>query len=202
MRRALALAAIAMGGCGAAPKPVDLCGTWPSTAGNFDDVTAAWTRHSEMERDYQEVISIDATFKSPEWRAAHVARTIKRSALDTAAADKLTADNQAAAAAAYEIELIVTTWDKKENQLSRPNPVWTVTLIDGNGRSIAPLKIKRDKRPKHVLRAEFPSVPDFYEAYVVTFPVDPPVLTCGVKVVRLRVASERGAVEVAWNAKP
>jgi hypothetical protein len=44
-------------------------------------------------------------------------------------------------------------------------------------------------------------VPDFYEAYVVTFPADPPVLTCGVKVVRLRVASERGAVEVAWNAK-
>jgi hypothetical protein len=200
VRLAVAVALV-VAGCGAAPKPVDLCGAWPDAAGSFNAVTAAWSRHGRLEQDYQQVISIDATFKSPEWRAAHVARTVKQSRLDAATADKLLADNKATAAAAYEIELIVTTWDRKENQLSRPNPVWTVTLIDGSSRTIAPLKIKRDKRPRHVLRAEFPSVPDFYEAYVVSFPADPPVLTCGTKAISLRVSSERGAVEVTWNAK-
>jgi hypothetical protein len=195
-----AIAALAAAGCGATPRPVDLCGNWPDKPGNFGDVTAAWTRHAEMSRDYQQVLTVDATFKSPEWRVAHVARTAKARGLDAEATAGLLAEHKAAAIAAHEIELIVTTWDRKENELARPNPVWTVTLIDGNGRSIAPLKIRRDKRPKHILRAEFPAVPDFYEAYVASFPADPPVLVCGIKTVRLRVASERGSVELVWNA--
>jgi hypothetical protein len=200
VRCGLAALVVGLVGCGATPKPVDLCGNWPDKPGDFDDITEAWTRHGEFRRDYQQVLTVDATIKSPEWRAAHVARTAKARGLDAASTEALFAENKAAAIAALELELIVTTWDRKENELSRPNPVWTVTLIDGNGRSIAPLKVRRDKRPKHVLRAEFPQVPDFHEAYVATFPADPPVLVCGSKTVRLRVAGERGSVELVWNA--
>jgi hypothetical protein len=199
VKAAVALAAL-VAGCAGAPPPVTLAGDWPAQCGNFDDVTDAWTRHGTFRRDYQEVLSVEATFKSPEWRCAHAMRVAKARGLDAAATAKLIEDEKATAAKAHDVELIVTTWDRKENELARPNAVWTATLIDGQGRSIAPAKITRDKRPKHVLRAEFPTVGDFAEAYVASFPADPPVLAPGVKSVRLRLSSERGNVEVAWTA--
>lgn len=196
---ALALALILIA-CGSTPPRVALTEDWPATCGDYDDVTEAWTRHGSFRRDFQQVITVDATFKTPAWRCAHATRLAKNRGLDPTATAALMEENRAAAAKAYEIELIVTTWDRKENELSRPNPVWSLTLIDDKGRSVTPVKIERDKRPKHVLRAEFPTIGDFAEAYVAHFPHDPPVLGPGVKTVRLRLASERGALEVAWDA--
>jgi len=186
--------------CGAAPPRVPLTAEWPTQAGDYDDVVDAWTRHGELNRDYQQVMSVEATLKSPAWRLAYATRQARARGLDPTAAAALLAESKAAAAQAVELELIVTTWDRRENALHRPDPVWTLTLIDDRGRSIVPTKIARDKRPKHMLRAEFPAVGDFAEAYVASFPADPPILGAGVKTVRLRLASERGSVEVRWDA--
>ena len=201
MTRLGGLVVIAMiGGCGAAPQPVCLDCGWPD-GGKRDDygaVTRAWTRHDDLNGDYQEVIAVDATFKSPAWRAAYVAREARNRGLDATAVDKLRDANKTTAEQAHEFELIVTTWDRKENELHRPGAVWKLTLIDDQGKSYEPTKITRDKRPKSILRAEFPQVGDFAEAYVASFPV---VIAPGTKSLRLRVASARGDVELRWDAR-
>lgn len=194
--------ALAVAGCGGAPRPVVLDGAWPAAPGAYAAVVRDWTRHGQLDRDYQQVISVEATFKSPAWRAAYVARDAKARGLDAGATQQLLAEHRAVAAKSYEIELVVTTWDRRENELARPDPVWRVTLIDDQGRSLLPARIVRDKRPKHILRGEFPTIGDFAEAYVAAFdiPADRPVLAPGVKHVRLRLASERGSVELSWAA--
>src|SRR5207249_3490286 len=95
----------------------------------------------------------------------------------------------------FEVELLVTTWDRKENDLDRgKRSVWHVVLLDEQGKEIEPLEIVRDKRPTFTLRAEFPAYGDFATAYVAKFPRASGVLGPSVKRVRLRMSSERGAV--------
>lgn len=190
---------VALGACAGAPPPVCLDCGWPegSARAEFGDVTRAWTRHDDFNHDYQEVIAVDATFKSPAWREAFVEREARTRGLDAAAVGKLRDENRATAEAAHEFEVIVTTWDRKENELHRPGAVWKLTLIDDQGKSYEPTKIVRDKRPKTILRAEFPRVGDFAEAYVASFPV---VIAPGAKTLRLRVASARGDVELRWDS--
>jgi hypothetical protein len=101
----------------------------------------------------------------------------------------------------YEIELMVTTWDRRENDLDRgKKSVWHVVLVDEAGHEIEPLEIVKDKRPTFTVRSEFPALGDFAQPYIARFPRAQPILGASVRTVRLRISGERGGVEVAWNA--
>lgn len=195
MRRLAVLAFVL--GCGAAPVRLDE--GWPTQPPDYDDTTSAWTRHTTMRGEFQEAASLDAVFKSPDWRAAHAARDAEHRGLTGAARDAVLAQAQADMAGPYEVELILTTWDRKENDLDRgKRSVWRVVLLDDQGNEIAPIEIVKDKRPTYVLRAEFPTFGDFATAYVARFPRTTPVLGAGVHAIRLRMSNERGGLEVAW----
>ena len=198
MRAVLVAVLLALVGCGGAARPVALSGAWPTQPRDFDDVTEDWTRHDELHGGYQEIIDVYATLKSPEWLLAHATREARLRGLDAAQTQKLVEEYKAQHAKEYEVALIVSTWDRMQNNLHRKDPVWQVTLIDDKGTAIAPTKIRRDKRPRNMLRGDFPEVGDFAEAYVATFARPPDVLGPGVKQVRLRVSSVKGFVEVAW----
>ncbi len=158
-----------------------------------------WTRHTTLRGDFQEALSLDATFKSPDWRAAHAQREAEHRQLTGTEREALVAQAQADMAGPYEVELLVTTWDRRENDLDRgKNSVWHVVLVDDRGTEIEPLEIVKDKRPFYVLRAEFPAFGDFATAYVARFPRKDPVLGADVHAVRLRLSSERGGVQVEW----
>ena len=199
MKRALLL--LGLIACGA-PQKVDTSGQWPATPPSYEDATDAWTRKASLRGQYQEVVELAATFKSPEWRAARAVRDADNRDLQGPQRDAFMAQAQAEAAGPYEIELMVTTWDRRENDLDRgKKSVWSVVLIDQNGTQIEPLEIVKDKRPAFTVRADFPAFGDFATAYVARFPNTPPVLGPGVKKFRLRMFSVRGAVEVAWEAE-
>ena len=200
MRIAAVALAIALG-CGGTPPRVPLTAQWPAQPGDFDDLTEAWTRHDSLSGGYQQIIELYATFKSPEWQLAYLTRTARQRGLDQASTDKLIADAKAMGDKQYEFELVVSMWDRMQNHLHRKDAVWQVTLIDDKGTSIVPLKIQRDKRPRTILRAEYPEVDDFAEAYIATFPRPPELLGPDVKQLRLRVSSPKGYVEVAWDAR-
>lgn len=186
-------------GCGGGNAQVRLDEGWPVKAPDYDDTTSAWTRHTTMRGDFQEAASLDAIFKSPDWRAAHASRDAEHRGLSGPARDAVLAQAQADMAGPYEVELIFTTWDRKENDLDRgKRSVWRVVLVDEQGNEIVPLEIVKDKRPSYVLHAEFPAYGDFATAYVARFPRTTPVLGANVKAVRLRMSNERGGLEVAW----
>ena len=187
--------------CGAADPRVRLAGEWPPRAGDYITVTQEWTRSAVLRGSYQEVMELSATLKSPEWHAAHAEKDAKNRGLVGEAKAQRIAQAQADAAGPYELELMVTTWDRRENDLDRgKKSVWRVVLLGPDGNEIVPLEIIRDKRPAFVVRSEFPAFGDFATAYVVRFPREANILGPDVKQVRLRISGERGGLQVNWDA--
>ncbi len=204
MKRALLLLALSLAACGPAAPPVHLTEEWPArnTALPYDDVTREWTRTGTIRGQYQEVLDVAVTFKSPEWRAAHALRDADHRGLTPEQRDQALAQAQAEMAGPYEVERMVTTWDRRENDLDRgKKSVWRVVLVDQAGNEIEPIEIIKDRRPTFTLRSEFPALGDFAVAYVARFPRQPPLLGPNVRVLRLRISGERGGVEVAWASQ-
>lgn len=195
------LAAV-LAACGSKPPPVKLVEEWPSQVpDDYGDTTDAWTRRKSLAGQYQEVLELAATFKSPEWRAAHAAREADYRMLTGPARDQVVAQAKADMAGPYEIELMVTTWDRRENDLDRgKKSVWRVVLVDEQGNEIEPLEIVKDKRPSFTVRADFPALGDFATPYIARFPRTTPLLGPNVKVLRLRMSGTRGGIELAWAA--
>jgi len=199
MKSVLVIALVA--GCAGGDAQVRLDEGWPAKPPDYEDTTAAWTRHTTMRGDYQEALAFDAVFKSPDWRAAHAARDAEHRGLTGPARDAVLTQAQADMAGPYEVEILFTTWDRRENDLDRgKRSVWHVVLIDEQGNEVAPIEIIKDKRPAFTVRAEFPALGDFATAYIARFPRTAPLLGPSAKLVRLRLSGERGGVELAWAA--
>lgn len=199
MMRALAL--VMLVACASAPPRVSLTEEWPAQAGDYEDVTERWTRKTELQTSYQQVLELAATLKSPEWRAAYAARDAEHRGLEGDARAERMAQARAEMAGPYEIELMVTTWDRRENDLDRgKKSVWRVVLVDEQGNEIEPLEIVKDKRPAFTVRADYPAFGDFATAYIARFPRDKQILGPGVRKVELRMSSSRGGVNVMWQA--
>ncbi|MBS1119244.1 MAG: hypothetical protein H6Q90_1472 [Deltaproteobacteria bacterium] len=164
----------------------------------YQRVTSEWTKTTSLHHSYQDVLELAATFKSPEWRTAYAIKDAEARGLSGPAREQRLAQAQADAAGPLEIELLVTTWDRRENDLDRgKKSVWRVRMLDDAGAEIEPLEVIKDKRPMFVLRAEFPALGDFATAYVARFPrpAQPP------RALRIRVSSERGGVQLEWPVR-
>jgi hypothetical protein len=202
MMRAAALLTIVCTACAVASPPVRLTEDWPTAARDYEDVVREWTRKAELHANYQEVCELFATFKSPEWRAAHAEHDAEIRGLAGDARTQRIAQSRADAAGPYEIQLMVTTWDRRENDLDRgKKSVWRVALIDEKGQEIEPLEIVKDRRPALVVRAEFPMLGEFAVSYVARFPRTAALLGPSAKQVRLRMSSTRGGLEVRWQGQ-
>nr|HEX4313742.1 hypothetical protein [Kofleriaceae bacterium] len=188
--------------CTPPPPKVPLVEEWPAQPSEkYKAVTSAWTRSAVLRGAYQEVLDLSATFKSPDWRAAHAERDAEFRGLDGAAKASRLDEARAEQAGPYEVELLVTTWDRRENDLDRgAKSVWRVVMVDDKGHEVSPLEIVRDKRPTFQISAEFPAAGDFTTAYVARFPRTTPLLGPGITQLRLRMSSERGGVELTWLA--
>ena len=180
---------------------VRLTEDWPTTARDYSGVVHDWTRKAQLHASYQEVCELVATFKSAEWRAAFATRDADLRGLVGAGREQRIAQSRAEVAGPYELEIMLTTWDRRENDLDRgKKSVWRVVLIDESGQEIEPLEIIRDRRPAFVVRAEFPALGEFATAYVARFPRTTPLFGPGARQVRLRMTSTRGGVEVEWKS--
>ncbi|MDB4952967.1 MAG: hypothetical protein JWO36_536 [Myxococcales bacterium] len=201
MKRVILLCVLFAAACGSAPPKVKLTEDWPARVGGYEAITWDWTRTTTLRGSYQEILGLSAIFKAPEWRAAHAEKIAAYRKVTGQAKDELLAQAQADMAGPYEVELLVTTWDRRENDLDRgKKSVWHVVLVDEKGHEIEPLEIVRDKRPVFDVRAEFPALGDFAVPYIARFPRTIPLLGPTVRQLGLRMSSERGGVELSWLA--
>lgn len=205
--RAAHLAGILLGlglglaACRPAYPAVPLTEDWPTSVRDYDDVVRTWTRRSQLRSEYQEVCELTATLKSPEWRAAYAAQDADHRGLTGEARAQRIAQSRADVAGPFEIEVMLATWDRRENDLDRgKKSVWRVVLLDEKGNEVEPLEIVKDRRPSYVVRAEFPDLGEFATPYIARFPRTAAVFGPTVKQVRLRLSSPRGGVEVDWTA--
>lgn len=187
--------------CGAPYPQVRLTEDWPATIRDYGDVVQEWTRRAELRADYQEVCALVATLKSPEWRASHAAHDAELRGLSGDARTQYITQARAEVAGPFELEVMVTTWDRRENDLDRgKKSVWRMVLLDEQGQEIEPLEIVKDRRPVFVVRAEFPALGEFATPYIARFPRTAAVFGPAAKRVRLRMSSPRGGLEVVWKA--
>jgi len=203
MTRAVTLLAVvlACAACAVTYPTVRLTEDWPAAARDYDAVVHDWTRKAQLHANYQEVCELVATLKSAEWRAAYATHDADLRGLTGDGRTQRMEQSRAEVAGPYELEVMLTTWDRRENDLDRgKKSVWRVALIDDNGQEIEPLEIVRDRRPAFVVRAEFPALGEFATPYIARFPRTTPIFGPGAKQVRLRMSSTRGAVEVGWQA--
>jgi hypothetical protein len=200
MRTLLLIALIWCGACGAAPPLRDTSGRWPEIAEDYDRTTEAWTAKTSLRDKYQEILELAVVFKSPQWRAAHASRDAFYRKLEGPQRDHVMAQARAAWEGPYEVALLVTMWDRRENDLDRgKKSTWRVVLVTEDGDEIEPLEIIKDKRPAFTIRSDYPAYGDFAYAYVARFPRDKQLFGDGVKRVRLRMSGVRGGVEVVWT---
>lgn len=198
----VAIAALLCAACAKTPQPVDLAADWPSELRAYPDVERDWTRSGDFVHRFNKLLEVHATFKSPEWRAAWVAMQAREKHLPPAERDALLAEHKAEHADHYEMLLLVSTYDGRENDLQKGDKsVWRVALIDDRGNQVVPSSIKRDRRPDSVIKAEHPLMNDFAQAYVVTFPRTIEVLRGDADRFSLRVSGSRGGVELTWQAR-
>jgi len=187
--------------CTVTNPSVRLTEDWPTPPRGYDAVVRDWTRKAQLHANYQEVCELVATFKSAEWRAAFATRDADVRGLAGPAREQRIAEARVEVAGPYELEVMLSTWDRRENDLDRgKKSVWRVVLIDEHGQEIEPLEIVRDRRPAFVVRAEFPLLGEFAVPYVARFPRTTPIFGPSARQVRLRMSSTRGGVEVAWAA--
>jgi hypothetical protein len=187
--------------CGATYPPVRLTEDWPATIRDYGGVVQMWTRRAELRADYQEVCELVATLKSPEWRASHALHDAEIRGLTGDAREQYLAQARAEVAGPFELEVMATTWDRRENDLDRgKKSVWRVVLITEDGQEIEPLEIVKDRRPAFVVRAEFPALGEFATPYIARFPRTAAIFGPTAKQVRLRMSSPRGGLEVVWRA--
>lgn len=198
-----ALVLLGLAACAASDPPVKLVEDWqPVPAGEYRSVTDRWTRTARLRGDYQEALELTATFKSPEWRAARAEKDADARGLAGDARAQRIAQAQADAAGPYEFQIVLTTWDRRENDLDRgAKSAWRVRLLDEAGAEIEPLEIVKDKRPLRIIQEEFPAYGDFATAYVARFPRTRPLLGPNVRALRLRLSSARGGVGLTWRAR-
>ncbi|MBP9085387.1 MAG: hypothetical protein KBG15_04675 [Kofleriaceae bacterium] len=199
--RCAALSLVATMACASAEPRVALVDTWPTLAPAYDAAYQTWTRHGELHDDYQQVIIVDATLHAPAWRMANVARARDQANQNEAVYAKALADSQADAAAHHRISVVVTTWDRRENNLTHgAQAAWHMALSDDAGHTWTPTSVVQDRRSEHVLRADYPTLRDFSAVYIATFDGSTKLLGNGAKNITLRVYGARGAVDVHWRA--
>ena len=194
--------AVFLCGCVKPPPAVSLSGSWPSEPSDFGKVTHNWTRQGRIMHYEEPVLEVFATVKSPEWRAALVNRSAKRERLSATEKAALAATHQKSAQEGYEVQLLVTTYDRRENDLAKQRrSIWSLSLLDDAGRRVRPTSVKRDRRPRRVIRSDFPRFGDFAEAYIARFPRDVELFRQGARRFSLIMSSHRGSVELVWRGK-
>jgi hypothetical protein len=208
-RAAIAVASLAAAlaaACASSPPPVELSESWPARAGDFEDVSRKWTRHGRERTGpddrgnvIDQALDVIATFKSPEWRAAYVQYRAEHNKLPPGEVAALTAREQADDKQHYEVMLLVATYDPRLNDLQKgARSIWRVALVDATGAEIVASEIKRDRRPRSAIAAEFPGLGDFHEPYVARFPRTVNLLRPDANRFSLKVTSSQVGVELVW----
>ena len=204
MRRLCALAAL-LCGCSYASKVVSL--DEPRTAPlarDYVDQVKRWSRHGDVRSDFDATIIVDATWHSPEFRAAYIAKYLDVYKVNTGARAQVTASIPTAPEAwEFHLESQTHTWEI--NELKPPKSMWRMTLIDDRGREVAASEVKLENTRPEFLQTFYPYTGIFSRPWRVLFPRALPDGTALIgpetKSLTMRIAGPQGAVDLTWRLK-
>lgn len=169
-------------------------------AEDYDEILDRWTRHDRVYDILHTVLFVDATFHSPEFRVAFLARHRDIYGQGSEEARRLALTDEGAEEG---LEFFISAWTPatKNNDFEAADSIWRVTL-EGEGGARVDGQVRRIKTSANV-RIIYPYVTDFARTYAVRFPrVTPtgePVLSSRTERLTLRLTSAAGEATLLWQ---
>lgn len=187
-------------------KPVD----FSFTARDYKDsdypsVYKEWTRHSRLVQEVGTVIEAWATYKSPDFRQAYIAKYSRVYDLPDHDRAALQKEQLEVSRGTFDFHVAVQTTIDRWNDLERKNSPWRVTLVDEAGTELSPTAIRAMKLPELYETKFFPERTDFTRTYSITFsrPAEEQAFAASAKKqLTLRIAGPMGRIDMVWDAKP
>lgn len=192
--------------CASAPIVVSLAEpSAPPTANDYVDELKRWTRHAHLRNDFDQALDVDATLRSPEFRAAYAAKYIELYRVGPENQARTRGELMSDGADSYEFHLETATHDYDLNDFTSAKTVWRITLLDDAGHEVKPSQVSAIKERLAVDEEFYPYATIFSRGWTVRFPrtrLDgSPLVGSDTKALTLRFAGPQGSVDLAWVLK-
>jgi hypothetical protein len=194
-----------LGGCAANSQVVSLAEpTTPPVAKHYVDQVKRWTRRGDLLSDFDAAIIAHATFHSPEFRAAYIAKYIDVYKVDDSTRAQVVGAIPSSPDT-YEFHLETETHTWEINELKPPKSIWRITLVDDKGREVSVQDVKLQNTRTELLQAFYPYTGIFSRAWRVLFPRKladgSDLVTDETKSLTMRIAGPAGTVDLTWRLK-
>lgn len=183
-------------GCGEVREYVDMAADRDLSPAYFQALNA-WTREQTVYSQFETRIRVVATLQSPEFRKAYVQEYARNHDWGQESIRMREEAGESTARDFLEFKLYVYTPEKTDNDFDGPRSIWTVFLVDGQGRKTTPREIRRIDDLTATTLAFYPYVRPYYGIfYSVKF--QPPAEGEALIPLRLVLTSVKGRAELAW----
>ncbi len=198
---ALAGMVLLLTGCGHVADYLDIASD-KGVSRRYIEVLNQWTKKETLYSQFETKAVIIATFKGAEFNQSYLNEYVRIYNL-TESEKKRREDLQAGfSAESTEFFVYAALPNKEANDFHKPNSTWSISLIDGQGKSIAPLEIRKIEKVSTIMETFFPYINKYYgSCYSLKFMPLPAGEKEGAKRpknLKLVFASVLGRVELTW----
>ena len=176
------------------------------TSKDYEKQLERWTRHGQLTNDFDQALQLDATLRSPEFRAAYAAKYIEMYKVAPESQPKVRGDLLSDGADSFEFHVESATHDYLLNDLTGAKSVWRVTLVDDQQHEVVPSEISLVRERRRLEMEFYPYADIFSKGWRVRFPRaradGTPLVGSDTKSLTLRMAGPQGAVELVWKLQP
>ena len=172
----------------------------------YKEMLKEWTRTEKVYDGLDLLLSVNATYKTEDFRSSYVDRYIEAYQLEDGSKETMAARETEEAELYNEFFLSVTTPDKSLNDFDSKDSVWKLYLEDGTGVKLSTVSIKRIETKNAMTSALFPYIDVWSIGYIVRFPKysasgTEPIPNAKSRYMRLTVVGMLGNGELKWKLK-
>ncbi len=174
-------------------------------ASEYVDELKRWTRHGQLQHDFEVALSVDATMMSPEFRAAYAERVVSVYRYSEEEAARKRAEILAEDANFFTFHLETAAHNWQTNDLSGSKSIWRISLVNDQGREIPTTDIHSSKSAREYDISFYPYGTEFSKPWFIrvpsTFADGSPLVTAETKTLTLRFAGPPGSIDLVWLLK-
>jgi hypothetical protein len=192
-----------LGGC-STPSVSLVEGPRQYSATEYEQVLARWTRSEDLITlsALDNLLTVTATFESPDFRWAYTARYARDYQLSTEQSRAMLETALAEARTHHEFFVALYSAQRRFSALDKPYSAWSVRLIDDKGHQTAPEEIAAIAKPGPAERTYFPYASVWRRVFRIRFPVSiqgGPSIASDAGFVGLRFTGPLGSEELHWE---
>ena len=176
---------------------------YKGTYGSYVNVLDQWTRSKKVyEPSFDTVMVVTATYESKKYREVFLAEKIRAEAIPPQEAARLReqSDEELSRNAVFFVSFYTPKY--KWNRLNVDDPSWRLWLIDGQGKKVAPLNVRKVSKIQYADTQYYPYYDLWSYFYRVTFPRktdDGQELDLDKGMVTFQVAGVKGNASLVWD---